>query len=93
MACNVPLLEEEQIPELKCSRVVMQKREPAKLQATSCFSGRYLEHVAGKPASQISLVDNNRVIITLHEVIYQEHVLINCVLCRWNMWPQTMETF
>jgi len=61
MACNVPLLEAEQMLELKCTRVVMQRREPSKLQASSCFSGRYLEHVAGKPASQISLVDNNRV--------------------------------
>ena len=61
MACNVPLFEKEQIPELKCSKVVIQRRESTKLQASSCFSGRYLEHVAGKPASQISLVDNNRV--------------------------------
>lgn len=60
MACNVPLLEKEQIPELKCSKVVIQRRDSTKLQASSCFSGRYLEHVAGKPASQISLVDNNR---------------------------------
>ncbi|XP_065913137.1 protein NDRG3-like isoform X2 [Dysidea avara] len=59
MACNVPLLEAEQIPELKCTGIVVQRRESS-LQARSCFSGRYLEHVAGKPASQISLVDNNR---------------------------------
>jgi len=60
MACNVPLLEAEQIPELKCTGIAVQRRESS-LQARSYFSGRYLEHVAGKPASQISLVDNNRV--------------------------------
>lgn len=73
MAYNIPLLEAEQIPELKCSKVAMQKRELSKLQTSSCFSGRYLEHVAGKPASQISLVDNNRVSGLL--IIIRKHVL------------------